>query len=55
MSAHLKFRIVVTIIAVSALAGVTYARGLKCWSCNGTGWKGQQSCLVCGGDGIIGN
>lgn len=34
-------------------AAVAAAFTLKCFSCNGTGWKGNIPCIVCGGDGRL--
>lgn len=37
-----------------AIAGVVIAGfAMKCWSCNGTGWKGQLKCITCNGTGRL--
>jgi|GEM_PF-5568907 len=44
--------IIVTLVL--AAAGIAAAYSVKCNTCNGTGWKGQFRCAVCGGDGDLG-
>lgn len=41
-------------ITILAAASIAAAFSVKCASCNGTGWRGQFRCAVCGGDGDVG-
>ena len=47
-------KITLTVLAIAFTAGAAYA-GYKCTQCNGTGWKGNNKCFFCGGDGETGN
>lgn len=40
-------------LALAALAGgvITAGVAIKCYSCKGTGWKGNLQCIVCNGTG----
>ncbi len=46
--------IAIIIAATIAVITIASAMSVKCNTCNGTGWKGQFRCAVCGGDGDIG-
>ena len=47
--------VLIVTTAVLAAAGIAAAFSVKCASCNGTGWRGNFRCAVCGGDGDVGN
>ena len=61
----MKKYIIIAAAAIVASVGVTYAAnsisnmldhskcgiGMKCSSCNGTGWQGQIKCFSCKGTG----
>ena len=49
MSKTIK-RVLFIAVVMSGLAGVS-AAGMKCYSCNGTGWKGRFKCYTCSGTG----
>ena len=48
-----KTTIIITLVILAAV-GIPAAFSVKCSSCNGTGWRGQFRCAVCGGDGDVG-
>lgn len=36
-----------------AVAVIAAGAAMKCFSCNGTGWKGQLRCVTCNGTGRL--
>ena len=43
-------KLIITAVALAAITGAAFA-AMKCTSCNGTGWIGNNTCLRCKGTG----
>lgn len=43
-------KLIITVVTLAAITGVVFA-AMKCTSCNGTGWIGNNTCLRCKGSG----
>jgi len=46
-----KTKTIVFIVTAALAAFAIAGTGIKCRSCNGTGWNGNLKCGCCGGDG----
>ena len=42
-------RMILLLAACALCAGLS----IRCFSCKGTGWKGQLQCIVCNGTGRL--